>query len=107
MDSGIRKDFAYEIRNPGLRILNSAQGIWNSTNDVNQESSTWTPESKSGCFVLHLMGRTLNYTIYCNVKIISNHIGDLITLKATYYKRHSFTTKFGVDKIINIVLIPT
>ena len=39
--------------------------------------------------------------------MISNHIRDLITLKAAYYKRHSFTTKFGVDKIINIVLIPT
>ena len=107
LDSGIRKDFACEIRNLGLRILNSAQGIWNSTNDLNQESSTWKPESKSGCFVLPLMGRTLNYTIYCNLKMISNHIRDLITLKATYYKRHSFTTKFGVDKIINIVLIPT
>ena len=67
----------------------------------NQESSTWKPESKSGCFLLPLMGRTLNY------KMISNHVSDLITLKATYNKRHSFTTKFGVDKIINIVLIPT
>ena len=67
----------------------------------NPESRTWNPESKSDCFGFPLMGRTLNYTFYCNLKMISNHIRDRIGLKATYmyYKRHGFTTKFGVDKI--------